>query len=223
MQPDGRQRFSDELEQLRLQVEVMGVRVDENLERMRRVLETGDESLLPTAFTADDQVDAMNVSLTERCYTLLLREGPMASDLRLIVSVVKVLNELERVGDLSLRVVKRAPDHALLAAQPGILDVLQVMADDAVEQFRASLRAWAAADIDMAAEVAAGSRTLDLAWERVMEALVALRGPGAVPTAVAAFAVGRSVERIADHAAVIGARTRYLLTGEPRYLAAEVR
>jgi phosphate transport system protein len=224
MQPDaGRQRFSDELEQLRLQVEVMGVRVDENLERMRRVLENGDEGLLSTAFAVDDQVDAMNVSLTERCYTLLLREGPMASDLRLIVSVVKVLNELERVGDLALRVVKRAPDHALLAAEPVILDVLQVMADDAVEQFRASLRAWAAADVDMAAEVAAGSRTLDMAWERVMEALVALRGPAAVPTAVAAFAVGRSVERIADHAAIVGARTRYLLTGELRYLAAEVR
>src|SRR5829696_1950468 len=101
-----RLRYSEELEQLRIQVELMGVLVDENLERMREVLTSGDEVLAAQALAADDDVDAMNVSLIERCYTLLAREGPVASDLRLIVSVVKVLNEFERVGDLALRVVK---------------------------------------------------------------------------------------------------------------------
>ena len=66
-----RHGFRDELDQLRIQVELMGVRVDENLERMRENLRTGDEALAETAFIADDEIDAMNVSLTERCYLLL--------------------------------------------------------------------------------------------------------------------------------------------------------
>ena len=56
----------------------------------------------------------MNVSLTERCYEVLARENPVASDLRLVVSVVRVTSELERVGDLCLRVVKASIDHERL-------------------------------------------------------------------------------------------------------------
>src|SRR5438105_3671966 len=106
-----RLHYSGELEQLRLQTEVMGVRVDENLERMRQVLLTGDLRLAEVALGADDDIDDMNVSLTERCYQILARESPIAGDLRLVVSVIRVISELERVGDLSLRVVKLAPDH----------------------------------------------------------------------------------------------------------------
>jgi phosphate transport system protein len=111
-----RQRYIAELDELRLQVEVMFVRVDENLERMRQVLETGDVALADVAIAADDEIDAMNLSLTERCYDVLAREGPVASDLRLVVSVIRILNELERVGDLALRVIKLAPDMELLRA-----------------------------------------------------------------------------------------------------------
>src|SRR2546423_1805110 len=86
-----RTAFTAELEQVRLQVELMAVRVDQNLERMRDVLERGDNSVVQTALTADDEIDAMNVSLAERCYDPLRREAPVASDLRFIVSVLRVL------------------------------------------------------------------------------------------------------------------------------------
>ena len=62
-----RQQFTEELEQLRLQVELMAVRVDQNLERMRDVLRTGDCETARQAIEADNEIDAMNVSLTERC------------------------------------------------------------------------------------------------------------------------------------------------------------
>ena len=94
----------------------MGVRVDQNLERMRSVLHHGDLREAELALAADDEIDAMQVSLTERCYDLLAREQPVASDLRLIVSVVRITAELERIGDLALRVVKLAPDHAAAPA-----------------------------------------------------------------------------------------------------------
>src|SRR3954453_12040286 len=96
----------------------MAVRVDQNLERMRTVLQSGDTGLAELAVRADEDIDAMSGSLTERCYDPLAREQRVAGDLRFIVSLLRVLGEFERIGDLALRVVKLAPDHALLCSNP---------------------------------------------------------------------------------------------------------
>jgi len=215
--------FQEELDQLKLQVELMGVRVDENLERMRTVLRTGDAALAAMTLSADDEIDAMNVSLTERCYLLLGREAPVASDLRFIVSVLRIISELERVGDLALRVVKLARHQPALAGHEAVWDVLVTVADEAVELYRTSLRAWSAQDLGLATELASQGRSLDVYYERLVYELQRLQGPDAVTTAMDTLVAGRALERIADHAAVIGARLRYLITGEPAHLAAEVR
>jgi phosphate transport system protein len=218
-----RHGFREEMEQLRLQVELLGVRVDENLERMRTCLREGDVTVADMAFEADNEIDAMNVSLTERCYLLLGRESPVASDLRFIVSVLRIVSELERVGDLALRVVKLAPKHDLLRRSDVLFDILVTVADEAVEIFRVALRAWSSQDLELATQLATQNRSLDLYYERLMFELKCLEGPDAVPIAMAAFTAGRALERIADHGAIIGARLRYLITGEPAHLAAEVR
>lgn len=218
-----RQGFAAELDQLRLQVELMAVRVDQNLERMREVLRAGDDDLAQRAINADDDIDAMHVSLMERCYDLLRREAPVASDLRFIVSVLRVLSELERIGDLSLRVDKVVEHHDVICAEPVVFDVLLAMADDAIERYRLALRAWAGMDLSLATELVTVGRTMDLFYERLVTELQRLTGPDAARTAMVCLTVGRSIERIADHAAVIGARLRYLITGDPDHLAAEVR
>jgi phosphate transport system protein len=218
-----RHGFQEELEQLRLQVELMGVRVDENLERMREVLRTGDQALAEAAYRADDEIDAMNVSLTERCYLLLGRESPVASDLRFIVSVLRIISELERVGDLALRVVKLAPTQPTLAASGIAWDILLTVGDEAVELYRTSLRAWSSQDLGLATELASQIRPLDLYYEQLISELQRFEGPDAVRAAMGIFVAGRALERIADHSAIIGARLRYLITGEPAHLAAEVR
>jgi phosphate transport system protein len=218
-----RLHYSAELEQLRLQTEVMGVRVDENLERMRQVLLTGDRRLAEVALGADDDIDAMNVSLTERCYQILARESPIAGDLRLVVSVIRIISEFERVGDLSLRVVKLVPDYELLRSGERTFDILSVMADEAVEMFRSALRAWATEDLVLATQLANGPSAMDLYYEQLTEALLRLTGPNAVAVALRTLLAGRALERIADHASLVGARVRYLVTGDPGHLAAEVR
>jgi phosphate transport system protein len=218
-----RQAFTAELEQLRLQVELMAIRVDQNLERMREVLRTGDADLAQRAINADDDIDGMHVSLMERCYDLLRREAPVASDLRFVVSVLRILSELERIGDLSLRVDKVADNHDVIAADSVVFDVLLAMADEAIERYRLALRAWAAMDLGLATDLATRSRTMDLFYERLMGEVLRFEGPDATRAAVVTFAVGRAIERIGDHAGIIGARLRYLITGDPDHLAAEVR
>lgn len=215
--------FHEELDQLRLQVELMGVRVDENLERMRTVLRTGDVKLAEVTFAADDEIDRMNVSLTERCYILLGREAPVASDLRFVVSVLRIISELERVGDLALRVVKLAPEQPLLSRAEEAWDILLTVGDEAVEMYRLALRAWSTLDLTLATELVTTNRGLDLYYERLISQLQRLEGPDAARIAMSAFVAGRALERIADHSAIIGARLRYLITGEPAHLAAEVR
>jgi len=215
--------YSAELEQLRLQVEVMGVLVDQNLERMRQVLETGDPVVAAHALGADDDIDAMNVSLTERCYEVLGRENPMASDLRLVVSVIRVSSELERIGDLSLRVVRVGVDHDLLTSSPESFDVAQVMASEAIELVRSAMLAWATEDVDLAASLSKGSPSISLDLAQMIETLLRLTGPDATAVAMRTLIVGQALERIADHAAILGSRLRYLVTGDPRHLAAEIR
>ena len=218
-----RTAFTAELEQLRLQVELMGVRVDQNLERMRDVIESGDVGVVEKAFLADDEIDAMNVSLTERCYDLLRREAPVASDLRFVVSVLRVLSELERIGDLALRVIKLAPDHALIASNPPSYDILRSMCDQVIDRYRDALRAWSALDLELATELAIPARSMDVFYERLLAELLRLTGDDVARVAITTFAAGRALERIGDHATIIGARLRYLLTGDPDHLAAEVR
>ena len=218
-----RAAFQQELDQLRLQVELMAAQVGIALARMHDVLRTGDAEVAARAVAADDLVDAMMVSLTERTYLLLRREAPMASDLRYLVSVLRVLEELERVGDISLRVVKQAPDQPLLAAHGRLFEILDRMATLAESLFRTAIDAWSTQDASMVGDLAGRSAGMDDEYRALLDEILALQGPGAVPVAVSAVLVGRALERIADHTVIVGERVRYLLTADPAYLASEVR
>lgn len=218
-----RKTFQDELDQLQLQVELMGVKVDQNLERMRSVLVDGDAVAARSALAADDDIDAMNVSLTGRCYDVLARENPVASDLRFVVSVLRILSEFERIGDLALRVVKLQPDRELLASNPVTFDILLSMCDSSLDAFRLALRAWSAQDLDLATDLASRVDAMEAFHERLTADVMRISGASAVRIATSTLIAGRSLDRIADHAAIVGARLRYLLTGDPNHLTAEVR
>lgn len=218
-----RSGFQGELDQLRLQVEVMAVRVAVNLERMETAVRSGDERAASEALASDDDIDAMLVSLTERCYDLLARESPVAGDLRFVVSVLRVLEELERIGDLALRVVKQASAHDVLAGRPAILRRLVAMAGLARDLQRTALDAWSSQDAATAGDLVRRSREMDDHYGALVEELLALEEPDSARVAIAAVVMGRALGRIGDHTVIVGERLRYLLTGDPAFLASEVR
>ena len=218
-----RNQYTSELEQLRLQVEVMAVRVEENLDRMRYALADSQARLGDEAAAVDVAVDAMNVSLTERCYVLIAREAPVASDLRLIVSVVRVLNELERISDHVVQICTEAPKENLASDQSRLYDLILTMADEVIDRFHTARAAWGSMDLESAEQLAKGSKLLAALHARLISELLDLDGQDAVALALHAAGVGRSLERICDHTSVIGARLRYLITGDPAHLAAELR
>src|SRR5206468_12856647 len=119
--------------------------------------------------------------------------------------------------------IKLAPDHQLIASNPPTYDILRAMADQVVDRYRDSLRAWARMDPAIATDLAIPARSMDVFYERLLAELLRVTGPAAARVAITTFAAGRALERIGDHATIIGARLRYLLPGGPDHLAAEVR
>lgn len=97
------------------------------------------------------------------------------------------------------------------------------MAGTAVDAYRTALRAWSTQDLALASALGGGVRSLSASEERILAELFSLEGRDAVRVAVRTVVASRSLERIADHAVVIAARLRYLLTGDPDHLATEVR
>jgi phosphate transport system protein len=195
--------FQADLEELRLQVEVM--------------------ALAAEIIADDDDIDGMLVSLSTRCYELLARQSPVASDLRLVVSVLRILTEFERIGDLCLRIAHLAPQQPLVASDPEIFAILRAMAEETTALYRSAVDAWSTQDSSLAVTLAGRDDALNTHYARLTRAILALIGADAVPRAVAAVTIGRTLERIADHAVLIGVRLRYLLTGDTRFLTEEAR
>ncbi len=216
-----RRPFDDELEQLRLQVEVMSLLVAEAFDKANTVIDTGDAAVAAELLAGDDEIDAMHVSLTERCYEVLVREAPRATDLRLIVSVIRVLTELERIGDLCLRIAKTVDDQPLLASHPEVFAVLRELAANVRERFGIVTEAWSANSV---APLERLQRTdpLDDFGDPLLGRILELEGADAARVAVAAFVVGRSLDRIGDHTQILAARLQYLVTGDSVHLADEV-
>jgi phosphate transport system protein len=200
----------------------MALKVDEALQRSTQVLLTGDLELAEQIIAADDEIDELFVSLTERCYGLLGLQNPMASDLRLVVSVLRILSDLERTGDLCLRIVKLAPDQHLLAMSEETFTILREMAHEATQTFRCAVRAWSMQDLRLALSLEARDDAMDLHNEHLMEAILKLQGYDAVRIAVTTLLAGRALERIADHSVMIGERLRYMLTGDIDSLSKEI-
>jgi phosphate transport system protein len=125
----------------------MALKVDEALQRSTQVLLTGNLQLAHDVIAGDDEIDDMLVSLTERCYELLGLQAPIASDLRLVVSAVHMVSDLERMRDLCLRIVKLAPDQHLLAMNPETFGILRDMAQEASRLVRTAVRAWSSQDL----------------------------------------------------------------------------
>lgn len=219
---EARAGFRNDLDQLRLQVEVMALRVDQQLQRAIEVLLTGDPDKAAEVIRSDDEVDDMFVSLTERCYDLLARQSPVASDLRLVVSVIRILGDLERTGDLCLRIVKLCPDQPVLASNPATFEILRAMAREALALYRLAAKAWAAKDVQLAQTLDERDSVMDAYNRDLMEWILRLDGPDAVLVAVKTLLAGRAFERIADHSVMVGERLRYMITGDIHSLSREV-
>lgn len=168
----------------------------------------------------DDGIDAWFLTLEERAYALIAQQAPVAADLRFIMAALRVMADFEKTGDRAVAVAKIA--LADWERDPFTLELLGRMGDLALALLDSARRAWRDQDLGIAAGLKARDDALDACYRQLTEHLIAQQGPGASVLVLHAHAAGRNLERIADHAVMIGERVSYLLTGDPSALAAEI-
>lgn len=165
---------------------------------------------------ADDEVDAHYLTIEGAILDLLALQPPVvATDLRLLTSLIHINGHLERVGDMAVNIAKIGESSQGLPRSPTILVMLDEMGGIALRMLEAAMDALARRDIELARTLPAMDDPIDLLNRgMVAEVLEAASDPDALQWAASMHMVARMVERVGDHAVDIGEQVAYLVTGE---------
>ncbi len=204
-----------EIENLKKSILYLGAVVEENVQKAVIAIESRDEKLAQNAIETDTEIDRNEVDLEEECLKVLALYQPVAGDLRFIISILKINNALERIGDLAVNIAERA----FYLAKHERLEIpfnLSGMAEKVRAMLRQSLDAMVNADSKLAYEVCAADETVDEinrdAYNKVKIAIH--EHLDQVDSLLALLSVSRYLERIADHATNIARDVIYMLEGE---------
>ncbi|MFO1316663.1 MAG: phosphate signaling complex protein PhoU [Burkholderiales bacterium] len=197
-------QFDAEMEAIRSGVLAMGGLVETQLARAIALLEGRDDGALVEQVVADEQrINQMQVDMDQQCSQIIAKRQPAAIDLRMILTVTKIVNDLERVGDEGKKVAKKA---SLAAQNPRLTQVRYFDVARAAERARAMLQraldAFARLDVDAAAEVIDLDDEIDAAFSAVLRQLISymMEDPRTISPALEIVFIAKSVERIGDHA-----------------------
>lgn len=204
-----------EIEKLKKQILSLGALVEENLRRAVLAIEERDADLAQRVIDGDAEVDQMEVDIEEECLKILALHQPVAVDLRFIVAVLKINNDLERIADLAVNIAERA---VFLAEQPptSIPFDFHGMAEKTQSMLRRGLDALVNMDAMAAQQVCLDDDEVD-AINRQMYDLVKegiRRDVGSANQLIHLLSVSRHVERIADLATNIAEDIIYMIQGE---------
>jgi len=215
-----RQAFDEQLAELEQRLLKMGEFVETMLEKAGRALVTHDVKLAEEAIAADDAADDMDLEIEQHCMRLLALQQPMSRDLRTIGTVMKVIADVERIGDYSVDIAKTAIELAQTEYYKPLEDIPQ-MVEIVRWMLRQALEALVAHDLALVATVIERDDEVDRLWYRIREQVekVMQARPEVVPQAVALLLVARYLERVADHTVNIAERVAYMETGRLEVLA----
>ncbi len=214
-----RDAFHRELESLDQAIVQMGALVERSTEMATTALVEADEELAARVRDGDEPIDALFLDIEKRCLALMAQQAPVAGDLRLIVAILRVVNDLERAGDLAYNIAKLVNKEDF--DDPGLKGVRLLVAEMGAETSRlmgAAIDAWAAKDDSLAADIGRQDDRLDDLHAQLIENLVELKGEDALAPAIRLAMVARYFERIGDHAVNLAERVRYFVTGDEEHL-----
>ncbi|MFO1402825.1 MAG: phosphate signaling complex protein PhoU [Steroidobacteraceae bacterium] len=208
-------RYNEELERLRAGVLQMGGLVEQQLRSALLALASGSAADAERVLRGEYRVNAMEVGLDEECNRILATRGPTASDLRLVVAVLKAITDLERVGDEARKIGTiglRQGDHDRI---PGGHRVVRNLGTVALDLLQAALEVFARLDADAALAIARRDRVVDAEHESVQRQCITfmMEDPRSIRAAIDMLWVARALERVGDHAKNICEHVVYLVQG----------
>jgi phosphate transport system protein len=193
--------FQEELEALQGRLLEMGGLAEERVSAAVQSLVSRDIAAIERVLYGDEPINALHVEIDNRCFKLLALHQPMATDLRAIVSAVKINTDLERVGDLAVNIAEAAKRYATHPPVKKLIDIPQ-MGDIAQEMLHDALDAFVRRDTALAQAVLNEDDRLDslktLIFRELLEYM--LKDPATVEPALDLILVSRHLERIGDHA-----------------------
>jgi phosphate transport system protein len=204
--------FHEELEALKQTLLAMGGLVEEQIRRVMSALLERDSVLAQEVIDRDRQVNAYDVEVDEKCVELLALYQPTAGDLRFITTAMKIVTDLERIGDQAVNIAQRALE---LNQEPQLKPYIDLprMAERAQQMVKESLDAFVARDTELARRVCGADAEVDALKEQIFRELLTFMMEDArtIPRAIRLILISRFLERVADHATNIAEMVVYMV------------
>ena len=209
-------RFNEELERVRSKVLRMGGLVEEQLQQAVRALVEADSDLGEQVARRDVEVNALEVSIDEDCSRILATRSPAASDLRLIVAIIKTITDLERIGDEAEKIGYIASRLATMERPTDRYREIKHMGRLVQDLVHGALDAFARADAEAALKIARGDKVVDEEYEAIQRQCITfmMEDPRTIRRALDVLWVTRALERIGDHAKNICEYVVYMAHGK---------
>ena len=208
-----RNRFDEQLEQLHREIIEMGAMCEDAIGKVSKSLCTGDMQLAEEVKRNGGAIDQMERDIEGRCIRLLLHQQPVARDLRLISAALKMITDMERIGD-------QAEDIAEIISYIGDRTIekdsfIGIMADETIKMVTGSVDAFVKKDVDLAELVIKQDDIVDDCFSRIKKEITELiaTNPDEGELALDLLMIAKYFERIGDHATNVAERVIYSITG----------
>jgi phosphate transport system protein len=207
-------QYDAELRRLQTLVLRMGAKVEDILEKSMRALVEQDVELARRTIEFDRQINRLEVDIDGLCLTLLARRQPMASDLRFITTALKIVVDLERIGDLGVNICERAIELGNEPALRPYVD-LEGMAAAVRENLSGALDAFVSRDVERAAQVIERDKTVDAQYAQTFRELLTwmMEDPRTIQPATRLQSIAKHLERVGDHASNLAEEVVFMIEG----------
>ncbi len=209
-------RFNEDLEKLRSHVLQMGGLVEKQMSDAVVALVEGNGALADEVTHNDHKVNALEVAIDEECSRILATRAPAASDLRLIVAIIKTITDLERIGDEAEKVGFIATRLALMERPTDRYRELKNLGRLVHQMLHAALDAFARLDAEAALSIVSDDRVIDDEYEAIQRQVITfmMEDPRTISRSLEVLWVSRALERIGDHAKNICEYVVYMVHGK---------
>lgn len=210
-----RKSFHTELAEVHAELMRVGAQVIEAIPRATRILLDMDLEGADYMIQGDDEIDARCIDVEEHCYRILALQAPVASDLRAVITALKMTAELERSGDLTVNICKAARRIYGHEMNPKLRGIISKMSEQAQQLFANAMEAYDESDPAKAAALDDMDNFLDGLQRQFIQVIFESHAAGSIDLQVAVQlgVVARFYERIGDHAVNIGEKVRFLVNG----------
>ena len=210
-----RSNFDKELNDLKDRVLVMGGAVEKAISTTLEGLIKQDRNVAEQVIDGDDAIDELELEIEDKCLTLIARQQPMAKDLRRIGIILKLITDLERMGDKAASISHKTLD---LLDEPFIKPLVDIprMAELTENMVEDALNAFVEEDVEKARQVIADDQKIDSLYNQIFRELVTfmISDPQTISQATQLLFISSDLERIGDHATNIGEWVIFMVTGD---------